>query len=201
MWRYILPEAKVGLCRRICLNGAGSTGKTTLARRLAEHYDTDWVREYGRDYTVEKVAAGTAGTWSTPDLVHIAYMQQVLEDEATRLAGPLLFCDTDALATQLWHERYLGNLDPEIQALVDGHRYDLYVLCGDEIPLEDDGVRDTDELRDWMQKRFREALDERPEPWIEVRGTVEERVELVAAEIERLGLLDSASIFDGSRFA
>jgi HTH-type transcriptional repressor of NAD biosynthesis genes len=200
MWRYILPEAKVGLCRRICLNGAGSTGKTTLARRLADHYDTNWVREYGRDYTVEKVAAGTAGTWDTPDLVHIAYMQQVLEAEATRLAGPLLFCDTDALATQLWHERYLGHPDPEIQALVDTHRYDLNVLCGDEIPLEDDGVRDMDDLRAWMQKRFREELDARPEPFIEVRGPVEQRVAMVVAEVERLGLLQSGSIFERSRF-
>jgi NadR type nicotinamide-nucleotide adenylyltransferase len=201
MWRYILPEAKVGLCRRICLNGAGSTGKTTLARRLADHYDTDWVREYGRDYTVEKVAAGTGGTWDTADLVHIAHMQQVLEDEATRLAGPLLFCDTDALATQLWHERYVGHMDAEIQALVDARRYDLYVLCGDEIPLEDDGVRDTDELRGWMQQRFREELDKRPEPWIEVRGQVAERLDAVVAEIGRLRLLEPDSIFDRSRFA
>jgi NadR type nicotinamide-nucleotide adenylyltransferase len=200
MWRYILPEAKVGLCRRVCLNGAGSTGKTTLARRLADYYDTDWVREYGRDYTVEKVAAGTAGAWSTADLIHIAHMQQVIEDEATRLAGPLLFCDTDALATQLWHERYVGHMDPEIQALVDARRYDLYVLCGDEIALEDDGVRDTDELRGWMQQRFREELDKRPEPWIEVRGPVEHRLAAVVSEIDRLGLLRSESIFEHSRF-
>ncbi len=200
MWRYILPEAKVGLCRRICLNGAGSTGKTTLARRLADHYETDWVREYGRDYTVEKVAAGTAGTWDTPDLVHIAHMQQVLEDEATRLAGPLLFCDTDALATQLWHERYVGHPDPEIQALIDGRQYDLYVLCGDEIALEDDGVRDTDELRGWMQQRFREELEKRPEPWIEAGGSVEQRLRAIADEIERLGLLRPDSIFDPARF-
>jgi HTH-type transcriptional regulator, transcriptional repressor of NAD biosynthesis genes len=201
MWRYLLPEAKAGLCRRVCLTGAGSTGKTTLARRLADQYDTDWVREYGRDYTFEKVAAGTAGTWDTADLVHIAHMQQVTEDEAARHAGPLLFCDTDALATQLWHERYLGQQDPEIAALVDGRSYDLNVLCGDEIELEDDGVRDVDGRRGWMQQRFREELAQRPEPWIEVRGTVDERMAAVNAEIDRRGLLEPASIFDRQRFS
>ena len=104
-------------------------------------------------------------------------------------------CAGDAL----WHERYVGHADPEIQALVDGRHYDLYVLCGDEIPLEDDGVRDTDELRSWMQQRFRDELKKRPEPWIEVHGTVDQRIAAVSAEIDRLGLLRPDAI-DPARF-
>jgi NadR type nicotinamide-nucleotide adenylyltransferase len=201
MWRYVLPEAKVGLARRICLTGAESTGKTTLARRLAEHFDTEWIREYGRDYTVEKIMAGTGGVWETPDFVHIAHMQQHLEDEAARIAGPLLFCDTDALATSLWHERYLGFVDPEVHALADSRQYDLFVLCGDEVAYEHDGVRDTEHQRAWMQERFREELAARPEPWIEARGPVEARLDAVVATVERLGLLTPASIFARQRFA
>ena len=36
---------------RVCLLGAESTGKTTLARALAERYGTVWNPEYGRPYT------------------------------------------------------------------------------------------------------------------------------------------------------
>jgi len=36
---------------RICLLGAESTGKTTLAAALAVAYETVWNPEYGRVYT------------------------------------------------------------------------------------------------------------------------------------------------------
>ena len=35
---------------RVVVVGAESTGKTTLAQRLAVHYQTAWVPEYGRPY-------------------------------------------------------------------------------------------------------------------------------------------------------
>src|ERR1035437_2749974 len=36
--------------RLICIIGAECTGKTTLARALAEHFDCPWVPEYLRDF-------------------------------------------------------------------------------------------------------------------------------------------------------
>jgi HTH-type transcriptional regulator, transcriptional repressor of NAD biosynthesis genes len=52
----------------------------------------------------------------------------------------------------------------------------LTVLTSDDIPFVQDGLRDGEHRRGWMTRRFRERL--RP-PWIEVRGSVEERVEQV----------------------
>ena len=40
-----------GAVKRVVIIGAESTGKTTLARALAEHYKTPWVPEFGRFYT------------------------------------------------------------------------------------------------------------------------------------------------------
>ena len=39
---------------KVVLFGPESTGKTTLARLLAEHYQTVWVPEFARDYLQEK---------------------------------------------------------------------------------------------------------------------------------------------------
>ena len=41
-------------CLRIVLYGPESTGKTTLARSLAEHYKTEWVPEFARNYLQRK---------------------------------------------------------------------------------------------------------------------------------------------------
>lgn len=54
--------------------------------------------------------------------------------------------------------------------------YTLYILTSDDIPFVQDGTRDGEHRRSWMTQRFREELDQRPEPWIEVGGTHEHRV-------------------------
>ena len=41
-------------CLKVVLFGPESTGKTTLARQLANHFDTLWVPEYMREYLQEK---------------------------------------------------------------------------------------------------------------------------------------------------
>ena len=43
-----------GGVKRVVLIGSESTGKTTLARRLAEHYGVEWVREFVREYAAAK---------------------------------------------------------------------------------------------------------------------------------------------------
>jgi HTH-type transcriptional repressor of NAD biosynthesis genes len=44
-WEYLEPPVRSWYARRICLIGAESTGKTTLAGMLAAHYQTVWVPE------------------------------------------------------------------------------------------------------------------------------------------------------------
>ena len=39
---------------KIALFGPESTGKTTLAKQLAAHYDTAWTPEFARDYLQQK---------------------------------------------------------------------------------------------------------------------------------------------------
>lgn len=172
--------------RRVCLTGAESTGKTTLCRVLAERHHTVWVHEYGRDHTVEKIRRGTNDHWTTEDFVVIARRQQELEDEAATRALGWLFCDTDALATALWHERYLGTRATEVEAIAAQRTYDLFVLCDIDVPFERDGVRFGEMDRPAMHRRFVEELDRRPEPWILASGPLEQRVATVEAAMARL---------------
>ncbi len=171
--------------RRICLTGAESTGKTTMCELLARRHHTSWVHEYGRDHTVDKLRAGTNDHWTTADFVIIAQRQIELENEAAERANRYLFCDTDALATQLWHERYQGCMSPEVQAIADTHHYDLYVLCDIDVPFERDGVRFDPTARPRMHTRFVEELNKRSEPWILVSGTLDERLDRIDADLDR----------------
>ena len=42
-------EAKSEI-KKIVVIGPECTGKSTLCEQLAEHYNTEWVREYAREY-------------------------------------------------------------------------------------------------------------------------------------------------------
>jgi nicotinamide riboside kinase len=88
------------------------------------------------------------------------------------------------LATALWHERYVGEAAPRIMDRAREHRPALYVLTGDEIPFVQDGMRDGEHIRAAMQERFRDALAVSGVPWLEVRGSVAERVAQAVPAVE-----------------
>ena len=112
--------------KRVAIVGAESTGKTTLAQELAAHFHTVWVPEYGREYTEVNVGreAFFHYQWHDEEFLQIAQKQVELEDKLAEKANRVLICDTDALATCIWQERYLGSCSPEV-ANIAAHRRPL----------------------------------------------------------------------------
>lgn len=176
-WDRLTAPVRAYLCRRVVVTGAESTGTTTLAAALAERLGTVWVPEVGRAVSE---ARGIPYAWTDVDFEVIARRQQRDEDRAALVSGPILVCDTDALATCIWQERYMGRSTGAVERIAASRSYALSVLTSDDIPFVQDGLRDGEHLRGWMTQRFRERL--RP-PWIEVRGTVEQRVEAVLSAL------------------
>jgi NadR type nicotinamide-nucleotide adenylyltransferase len=190
-WPYLAPCVRAWYVRRVSLMGAESSGTTTLTERLAREFDTTWNPEYGREYGAPKDARGEP--WTSEEFVHISRVQQQREDEAARRAAGVLFCDTDVLATALWHEHYMGGPSAEVLTLARSRRYDLTLLTAADIPWVDDGTRNSDTVRQRMQRRFEAELRRRPEPIVEVRGTLDERTRTAIAAIDRiLGLRPGA---------
>ncbi|WP_318152692.1 AAA family ATPase [Microbacterium helvum] len=180
-WHELSPAVRASLAARIVVLGAESTGSTTLAEALAEAYRTAWVPEYGRELSLTR-EGGMEAPWRSDEFDLIVDRQIALEDAALRrVPVPLLVCDTDVLATALWHERYVDATDApamteRLLARARTHRPDLYLLTGDEIPFVQDGTRDGEHIRHDMQQRFRDELAAQPAPWAEVRGDVAARV-------------------------
>jgi NadR type nicotinamide-nucleotide adenylyltransferase len=208
-WEEIEPPVRAWLARRVVVLGAESTGTTTLSRDLANalrarggsHALTRWVPEYGRELTVAKLACARALArpdgplpgmsdlnWDDADFELVARRQNQTEQRAARAGGPVLVCDTDALATTVWQERYRGrSTDPVREAAAAMPSRALYLLTTHEdVPFDDDGLRDGEHLRPWMTERFREVLTASGVPWLEVRGDRPTRVARGLRAIDQL---------------
>ena len=195
-WDQLSPERREALTARVILVGAESTGKTTLTQDLVKHYrsrggvwaNTLWVSEFGRDYTVGKIAELGIGfdddaefrsaNWTSHDFAVIALEQQRLENAAASAGSPVLFCDTDALATQIWERRYLGNESTAARdALPVLPPRALYLLTDfRDVAFAQDGIRDGEQYREAMTQWFVDELAANGQRSEFVRGNREERL-------------------------
>lgn len=171
---------------RVVVTGAECTGKTTLAKALAEHYSTPSVPEFARQFVLEKGAAPVYR-----DVEAIARGQIALEDSVAAGASHLLIQDTDLLSTVVYSRHYYG--DPGwVEDVLRDRGADLYLLADDEVPWVPDGdQRDRGDQREEMQTFFRRALIERGLRFVEIRGSRDDRSRIAVGAIDEL-LADAA---------
>jgi HTH-type transcriptional regulator, transcriptional repressor of NAD biosynthesis genes len=172
-----------GAVRRVCLLGAESTGKTTLAAALAHAYDTVWNPEYGRVYTL--VGRRRKEPWTSEEFTHIARVHCWYEDFLAAFATRVLFTDTDAFTTAIFHEAYLGGPAHGFEELAS-RRYDLYLVCGLEVPWERDAVREFAEARRSHHEIYLRHARESGSPWLLVEGPPGERLTRARAAVDTI---------------
>lgn len=173
----------------VAILGAESTGKTTLCRDLAKHFDSLWVPEYMRQYLQNKwnVEQATC-TWK--DLLPIAQGQIALENTlAQQLAElsitkqsskQLLFCDTSLFELMIYANWYYGDCPAELTQAALAHHYDLVLLTEVDIPWVADDLRDSPYDRQAISTRIENELNYHHKPFKCIGGDRQQRVLQVA---------------------
>ena len=165
-----IPQQTLKGLYRIVLYGPESTGKTSLAQALAAHFKTQWVPEFARVYLQEKWEREHV-VCTLADLPKIVHGQMLWENKRLRLANKWLFCDTNALVTQVWSQtHYDGYCAPEIKKAVHDYHYDFYLLTQPDIPWVKDDLRDRPAAREEMFEAFKYQLDKHNLPFALVGG-------------------------------
>jgi nicotinamide riboside kinase len=170
---------------KIAMFGPESTGKTTLAIQLADHYKTAWVPEFARDYLQEKWDR-SALICDVDDMLPIAYGQTKLENHGLSIANKYLFCDTNLLVTKVFSEVYYNCCDPLLDKAAQEHEYDLFFLTDIDVPWEKDDLRDRAEGRDAVFGVFKKSLVDNNKPFITLSGDKNLRLEKAISIIEGL---------------
>jgi HTH-type transcriptional repressor of NAD biosynthesis genes len=174
--------------KRVVVLGPESTGKTTLCRDLARHYDTVYVPEYLRTWLDHKGAA-----CEPSDLQWVVRGQRASEEALAQQANRVLFCDTDALMAVVYGTFYYGGVSDEIRAAAAEHRVDLDLVLDVDVPWIPDAQRDMPQRREEMRDLCMRTLAAHGRRYTLVRGTWDERRQTARRAVDRVLAENTAS--------
>lgn len=175
--------------KKIVIIGPESTGKSTLCQQLADHFGTEWVPEYAREYLLEH---GTEYRYE--DLLTIAKGQVALEekyaDAFPKRYSPNspLFIDTDLYVMKVWCEFVFRQCHQWILDNIVTRRYDLYLLCNIDLPWVKDELREYPDLlsRQQLYHIYKDIMINQAVPWVDISGNYEERFQRAQKAVKNL---------------
>lgn len=176
---------------RVAVTGPESTGKSTLAKKLAKYFNTIWVPEYARTY-IDQLGR----PYEQHDLLEIAKGQIEAEDSLIHEANNLLFCDTELLVIKIWSEYKYGTVDSYILSEINKRFYDLYLLLDVDLPWVNDSQREHPENRAYFFGLFEKELKKMGANYFVISGGSESRFNGARKHIE--SLLNISKNFKGS---
>ena len=159
--------------KRILILGPESTGKSTLAEGLANHFGEPWVPEYAREFLEDLGRA-----YRYKDMLEIGKGQVALEDEIAKRAEKYLFCDTDLRVIHIWSEHRFGKTHPWVLEQIAERKYDLILLTDTDLPWTPDPQREYPELgmRNYFLDLYTKLAQESGFPFHLVSGIKDERL-------------------------
>lgn len=167
--------------RRIAIVGPECTGKTDLARFLADHFKTVWVPEFAREY-LENLGR----PYEQADLIKIARGQVQRENAIAQHATRFVFCDTTLLVIKIWSEFKYNACDPEILHLMQQQNYDLHLLTDIDLPWEDDPLREHPHKRQELFDLYKAELKKANISFQIIRGEYADRRAAAIAAVEQI---------------
>jgi NadR type nicotinamide-nucleotide adenylyltransferase len=188
---------------KVVVIGPESTGKSSLCEQLANHYNTDWVKEYAREYLL---ANGTE--YSYDHLLEIAKGQIALEDAAIQLvedkikntnesnstaSSEIILIDTNMYVLKVWCEFVFEKCHPWILNQIVENSYDLYLLCDIDLPWVKDELREYPdlEIREKLYHHYKDLLINQSTPWVNISGNYQKRLEIAINAIDSVRIKTS----------
>ncbi len=189
-WEFLPRVVRPYFLKKVCIVGPESVGKSTLAKKLAEHYGTVHVEEYGwtllQDYYVNAVRK--PGEVIIEDFPTIARGQIASEDSLAHRATKVMFCDTDLITTVYWANHYCKQCPKWIEEEAERRSYDLYILLDPNVPFVDENYRvmTKQEDREAYYKWWEMELIRRARPFVKISGDWDKRFKDACSAVDQL---------------
>jgi HTH-type transcriptional repressor of NAD biosynthesis genes len=178
-WEFIPEPVRPYFVKKICFFGPESTGKSTMAEKMALHYKTVFVPEVAREFI-------TSNDITVNDIINIGIAQTARVKEKTSIANKIVFCDTDLITTKIYSQYYLNTVPGILNDLENEINYDLYFLLDIDVEWVADHLRDFGDRRLEMFNLFKAELEKCGINYILINGNYEEREEKIKKIIDSM---------------
>lgn len=188
-WEWLPKSVRPFYVKKILVLGIESTGKSTLVKKLSQHFETNYVEEVGRDISLR---SGDDRLMLPGDYTEILLRHKIAEIDAASTSNRYLFIDTDALFTRF----YLGFLEGEFNSLnvnladaIDAiNEYDLILFLEPDVPFVQDGGRSEVIAadREKYSCELKDILRSHGRSFVSISGNYSERFEQAVRLVEAL---------------
>lgn len=121
---------------KIVITGAESTGKSTIAEKLALHFNSIWIPELARNYVEE------LNRKYTYDDIEIIARKQIELEQQLSLEHKHIFFDTWLIITKVWFDFVFNKHPLWLHEAILNSNIDLFLLCDIDMPWIADSVRE-----------------------------------------------------------
>lgn len=166
------PQHHSGILK-FAITGPESTGKSTLSKQLAEHFQTTWVPEFARNYLQQ-----LPRQYREDDLLKIAIGQKELEESQALHAQQLLFCDTENIVLKIWSNVRYNHCHANILQCIELQQYIHYFLCDIDIPWVEDPLREHPHMRQDLFNMYVDELSFYNFPFTVISGDEKTRLKI-----------------------
>ena len=156
--------------KKIVIIGPESTGKSSLTKKLAEHYHCPMVEEYARSY-IDQLNR----PYHKEDLLEIARGQVAAEEMFKDAEAPFLFCDTDLRVIKIWSNIKYQDVHPWINYQITHRQYHAYLLMDIDLPWQPDPQREHPDKRQKLFEMYQDEITSSGVPFIIISGTGSQR--------------------------
>jgi len=156
---------------KIYIDGAESTGKSTIAEYLAHYFGGRFLPEYGRIYLQHHW-----GKINYTDIETIAEMQVSLEKLHAAEYNGLMFIDVSLINTKHWFLHSFSKYPMWMDSKINEYKKACFLLCEPDIPWIADGIRQNDgDFRLELHEKYKQSLISKHINFYTVNGSLEKR--------------------------
>ena len=165
--------------RRIVLTGPECSGKTTLSKGLAEHFQGKYLAEPAR------TILNGVRAYTPKDL--LAIFRAYIKRDDVELSSNPLFLDTDLQNLYLWWQEKYGPVPRKLCRAYKAQSERFFLLCKPDLPWVYDPLRENPNDRERLYELYYRDLVDRKLPFTVIEGDgverLEKSIEIVSANV------------------
>lgn len=167
---------------KITFTGPESSGKTSISKAVAAHFDAQWFPEHAREYLLKK-----KGEYEFGHIEQIAINQEMLRN-AEEEKGLKIY-DTENTVLYIWSIFKYKECAESVKTLMENQHFNHYFLCSPEgIPWEEDPLRESPNHRAELFDLYLAELQKQEVDFTILKGDFNSRCEQAISIIEEISL-------------